>query len=392
LASIHRHPNSRYWYCCINIPGRGQLQRTTKQTDRRKAYDFAQKLEQAAHANVLTEIQARKILAEIYEIRNPGERLPGSTIKDFFESWANNKVRETARSTGTHYKSTALRFISWLGEKSERDITALAPRDIVAFRDELASRLSASTANHAIKAIRMALKDAQAASLVTANVASGIRPAKSPEHDGARHKRPFTVGEIKRLLRVADDEWRGLILFGLYTGQRLGDIANLTWQSIDLARGELGLVTRKTKRRILVPLAAPLEKFLSEIPAGDDPKQPIFPQAAASAKRTCTLSNQFYEIMTDAGLASPRNHASTGKGRSNRRAFNELSFHSLRHTATSLMKDAGISPAIVQDIIGHESPAISAHYTHIGETAKRQAIAAMPDVTVLAEGRARRRR
>jgi site-specific recombinase XerC len=257
LASIHRHPNSRYWYCCINIPGRGQLQRTTKQTDRRKAYDFAQKLEQASRANVLTEIQARKILAEIYEIRNPGERLPGSTIKDFFESWANNKGCETARSTGTHYKRTALRFIAWLGEKSERDITALAPRDILAFRNELASRLSASTANHAIKTIRMALKDAQAASLVTANVASGIRPPKSPEYDGARHKRPFTVGEIKRLLRIADDEWRGLILFGLYTGQRLGDIASLTWQNIDLARGELGLVTRKTKRRVLVPLAAP---------------------------------------------------------------------------------------------------------------------------------------
>jgi hypothetical protein len=212
LASIHRHPNSRYWYCCINIPGRGQLQRTTKQTDRRKAYDFAQKLEQAARGNVLTEIQARKILAEIYEIRNPGERLPGSTIKNFFESWANNKARETARSTGAHYTRTALCFIQWLGEKSDRDITALAPRDIVAFRDDLVSRLSPSTANHAIKAIRMALKDAQAASLVTANVAVGIRPVKSPEHDGTRDKRPFTIADIRRLLRVANHEWRGIIL------------------------------------------------------------------------------------------------------------------------------------------------------------------------------------
>ena len=97
LASIHRHPNSRYWYCCINIPGRGQLQRTTKQTNPRKTYEFAQKLEQAARANVLTEIQARKILAEIYEIKNAGERLPGSSVKDYFESWANNKARETAR-------------------------------------------------------------------------------------------------------------------------------------------------------------------------------------------------------------------------------------------------------------------------------------------------------
>jgi hypothetical protein len=51
------------------------------------------------------------------------------------------------------------------------------------------------------------------------------------------------------------------------------------------------------------------------------------------------------------------------------------------------MKDAGISPAIVQDIIGHDSPAVSAHYTHIGEAAKRQAIDAMPDVTLPARAR-----
>jgi hypothetical protein len=29
------------------------------------------------------------------------------------------------------------------------------------------------------------------------------------------------------------------------------------------------------------------------------------------------------------------------------------------------MKNAGISPAIVQEFIGHDSPAINAHYTHI---------------------------
>jgi site-specific recombinase XerD len=44
------------------------------------------------------------------------------------------------------------------------------------------------------------------------------------------------------------------------------------------------------------------------------------------------------------------------------------------------MKNAGISASIVQDIIGHESAAISANYTHIDEAAKRTALSAMPDV------------
>jgi hypothetical protein len=34
----------------------------------------------------------------------------------------------------------------------------------------------------------------------------------------------------------------------------------------------------------------------------------------------------------------------------------------------------------VQDIIGHESAAISAHYTHVDETTKRRAIAALPEI------------
>jgi integrase len=224
----------------------------------------------------------------------------------------------------------------------------------------------------------MALKDAQAAGLVTANVAAGVRPAKSSEEPARR--RPFTIPEIRRILRAAHGEWRGLILFGLYTGQRLGDLAALTWQNVDLARRELGFVSRKTKRRQLIPLARPLRKFLETSEASDDPKQPLFPKAS-TAKRSGALSNQFHDILSDAGLLEKRTHASSGKGRSNRRRLNELSFHALRHTATSLMKNAGISPAIVQDIIGHESPEISAHYTHIEGAAKRRAIESLPDVT-----------
>jgi integrase len=128
-----------------------------------------------------------------------------------------------------------------------------------------------------------------------------------------------------------------------------------------------------------IPLAAPLQRYIAKLPAGDDPRQPLFPRAF-NTKRTGTLSNDFYDIMADAGLVENRNHRGNGYGRNSRRMFNAIGFHALRHTATSLMKNAGISPAIVQDIIGHDSPAISAHYTHIDESAKRKALNAMPDV------------
>jgi integrase len=46
-----------------------------------------------------------------------------------------------------------------------------------------------------------------------------------------------------------------MILFGLYTGQRLGEIATLRWNNLDVARGELRLSTRKTGKAIVLPLA-----------------------------------------------------------------------------------------------------------------------------------------
>jgi hypothetical protein len=178
VASIYRHPNSRYWYCCINIPSEGQLQRTTKQTDRRKAFEFAQKLENAARGNILTAVQARKILAEIYEIRNPGEKLPGSTAKDFFQSWAANKDRETADATAAKYRNVVDRFVNSLGKRASSDISAVSRHDLTAFRDNfLANGLSAATVNQAIKILRMALKEAQGSGLVSSNAALGVRPA-----------------------------------------------------------------------------------------------------------------------------------------------------------------------------------------------------------------------
>jgi len=377
MASIHRHPNSKFWYCTINLGGSRQLQRTTKHTDKRKAYDLAVKMENAARGATLTDIAARKILADIYAIKNPGEHLPGSTAREFFTAWASNRARETATATGKRYAAAINAFVESLGDRGGLDVSAITRADIVKFRDKLAGRLSASSANDSLKIVRMSLKDAQGDSLVTANVAVGVRRVKSTDEN---RRRPFTLPEIKKLLRVASDEWRGIILFGLYTGQRLGDIARLTWANLDLSRGELGLVSQKTNRSIQIPLAAPLQKFLLEMEAGDDPKQPLFPRAA-TAKRTGGLSNQFHCIMAAAGLVRPRSHQSTGKGRASRRTFSEISFHALRHTATSLMKNAGVSPAVVQDIIGHDSPAVSAHYTVIEDSTKRRAIDQLPDVT-----------
>jgi site-specific recombinase XerD len=77
-------------------------------------------------------------------------------------------------------------------------------------------------------------------------------------------------------------------------------------------------------------------------------------------------------------LREARPHASRGIDRDAKRERPQVSFHSLRHSAVSLLKAAGIPHATVQELIGHESEAVSRQYTHVDEGALRQAARAFP--------------
>jgi len=207
---------------------------------------------------------------------------------------------------------------------------------------------------------------------------------KLPESTVASKRPAFTLNEITRILKACGDdtEWRGLVLFGLYLGQRLGDLAKLMWRAVDLDSGEIAFTTRKTGRRILLPLVQPLADYLASLPATDNPNAFIFLRAA-SAKRTASLSNQFREILVEAGLVQPRprGHKSTGKGRNQAREASEISFHSLRHSAVTMLKAAGVSDFIAREIVGHESAAVSRQYTHLTTDDKRAAMQRLTDVT-----------
>ena len=120
------------------------------------------------------------------------------------------------------------------------------------------------------------------------------------------------------------------------------------------------------------------------LPTSDDPKSPIHPEAYgvnAREGRSATISNQFADMLAAVGLRPHRSHEGTGKkGRNTRREVNDVSFHSLRHTAVTLLKDAGVPEAVVMEMVGHDSEQMSAHYTHVGREALEKAAASLPDL------------
>ncbi len=90
-------------------------------------------------------------------------------------------------------------------------------------------------------------------------------------------RRAFSVKELQALLDVTDTDWRGMILFGVFTGQRLGDIIRLRWSDVEFETDTLSLTTRKTKRRQILPLAQPLREWLKQTRRDGSATGPILP-------------------------------------------------------------------------------------------------------------------
>jgi len=378
VASITKKPRSKYWFACFRDLQGKQRRLSTKQTDRKKAMKVAEQYEQFSQRKVPVHT-VRQTLAELAR-EAYGETFPSATVRQFIDAWLKSKAPPVvAPATHDFYRKSMTKFLEFLGTAAELDLSVVTRKMITEFRNQVAQKASATTTNHDLKAIKLIFRSAKRDGYIIEDPSEFVESVRRKTSEDAR--RPFTISEIRSVIDVADKEWSSLVLFGLYTGQRLADLATLRWDNIDLARNEIRIKTRKTGKRLSIPIAPALKAHVASLPAGREGY--LHPKAAATVtrqKRSGTLSNQFADLLAQAGLRDKAPHRSKGKGRDAKRSSNGLSFHALRHTAVSLLKDAGIPEAVVMELVGHDSKAVSAHYTHVGTEALAKAVAALPTI------------
>ena len=320
MSSIYKDDRSPFWTACFTAyvgQQSKQLKKTTATEDKELATLLAVKLEAAGRGNLNVE-KVKTFLADIRNLRTQrsarqafddvlrattGTGLESRTVRSFVADWLARTRGEVAMATWGRYDATTKRFLDVLGGKADGDIASVTQEDIARFRDTEAKRVKPATANLALKIIRILFKAAEASRVIARNEAKHVQPLKSRGKEASR--RPFTLEELKLILEACNDEWRSLVLFGFYSGGRLGDLGTLTWENVDLGRGELRYESIKTGRRVILPLAKTLREHIERLPAGDNPKQPLHPRAfdvVARQGRVGTLSNEFYEILVSAGL------------------------------------------------------------------------------------------
>jgi integrase len=376
MAAVYQRGKKKAWYGVFrDSQGKQRWIRLAAAKNRKEA------LREADHWQTMATDKkgarkARAVLNDLFNGLYGEENQQSQSVRACLTQWLGASKPEVGPATFEAYSKTVHTFLDFLGGRADTDIAQVTRKDLIDFRKTLADSRAPGTCNRYVRTLRMIFKAAHRDNAVPTNPAEHVAIVKSAGRELAG-KRAFTIPELQAVLAVADGEWASLIKFGLYTGQRLSDLATLTWANIDLNQEVIRLTTRKTRKPLTIPIAAPLVSHISQLPSSDLPTAPVHPRAFGiiqSQGKAAVLSNQFAELLVDAGLRTPGERATGG-----RKSTNPLSFHSLRHTAGSLLKDAGIPQAVVEELIGHDSAAMSAVYTHVDTEAWRKAAASLPE-------------
>jgi integrase len=376
MASVTKNKGCRYWIACFRDSAGIQRRRTTRETNRAKALEIAKNYEWIVQGR-LTARGAREIMMELYREKF-GVAVPTATVEGFISNWL--KAKQSTISPGAFevYGIVARKFLRFLGDSAKTDIASITRQHIVSFRDLEVANHSPSTVNSQLCTVKLIFHDAARDGFLSENPAEYVDMVRVPKK---AIRQAFTEEQLRAILKVASGKMRSLILFGVYTGQRLGDLCSLLWSNLDMEEGVIRLITSKTQTTLTIPIAAPLREHIATLPVSDDPGAPVHPKAFktyASKAKARPICKEFALLLAQVGLRDTREiEKGTGKGIS-RRNPQELTFHCLRHTAVSMLKTAGIPLAVVKEYIGHSSDQISDRYTHVGISSLRSAADSLP--------------
>ena len=93
-------------------------------------------------------------------------------------------------------------------------------------------------------------------------------PAKHhrPLRANNRRLRYLSLEDIERLLAVADESLRALLITALHTGLRRGELFHLTWPDVDFKQSIISVVHTKNGERREIPMTATLRATLQRLP------------------------------------------------------------------------------------------------------------------------------
>ena len=238
---------------------------------------------------------------------------------------------------------------------AKRFLSTSHGRDIAEYRDQRIKEVAPNTVRHELAVLShvftIAVKEWGMAGLV--NPVQQIRAPKSPP---GRDRR-LLPGELNRIVDASGSPvLPDVVRLALETGMRQAEIAGMTWDMVDLKKRTVTLLETKNGEKRIVPLSTEAVRILSGLTRRIDGKVwGVTSHAVAVAfRRAVSRARAVYEKECE------------GKGETPDPSFlADLTFHDLRHEATSRFFEKGFNPMEVSAITGHKTLQMLKRYTHL---------------------------
>ncbi len=368
---------SAVYYCRFQMGGKDYL-RSTRKTRRADALAEMRRLMDVVQDGADVEICFRDLLeaighrpeAEQGDLRRGfarrlmqgiGEKL---AVSDVWETWVQHpNTGNPAPKTLEGYRGQWRRFERWMASEGIEYLHEVTPSHAEKYAADLwGSGISPRTFNGHTKFLRSLFKVLRRVASIEVNPFEDIRLRDS----ATESRRSFTVKELETIFSESKGDLRYLVALGVFTGMRLGDCVCLRWDEVDLEAGLIRHVPSKTKRKgkeVVVPIHAMLTPMLAKLRRSRRGKH-LFPKLVETYERDpSAISKAFSKFLRDqCGIET--NEAADSLSGQRKNSVSRVGFHSLRHSFVSLCAAEGVPQVVMQELVGHGSPAMTAIYSH----------------------------
>ncbi len=228
------------------------------------------------------------------------------------------------------------------------------------------------SARNELQALKAVLRYAQARGFTFDAALLTVEPVATPSHEG----RALSAEELEFIVAYAPSYAFRLVLLAGTTGNRINELFTLTDDRVDLAARTLTIPAElcKERRRKVIPLTDEETQLVREQLLARAPGTPlVFPKRHGSPWRYSAFQRLVWKpMLRDARKAWNREKRT-------REPFTGLTCHDLRHTAASLMRQAGMPAELVAERLGHSDGGalLLRTYRHVREGETRAALDAI---------------
>ena len=286
------------------------------------------------------------------------------------------KYIEWTKEEKKSYKDDESRYLNHikpaLGNVPIKDISMIhlekLKRNLQTKKGRYGKKLSDATIKHCLVLVRQMFNRAiswkmyQEINPVTATARENKNFLKTADNKRVRFLSNEEAELLLDELKNRSQQLHNICQLSLYTGMRMGEVFNLTWNDIDLEHENISIKDPKSGKSRNSYITPPLSKLFKKI-KDNASKSSGLVFKNKNGKKIREISNVFDRVTEKLGL---------NKNVTDQR--DKVVAHTLRHTFASWLAMQGEPIITIQKLMGHSNLEMTLRYAHLSPSHERDAV------------------